>query len=311
MQVDVRSLVEADLPAARNCNRTAFSTFYGLPEPSAFRPGADVIGPRWRAWPEGAVAVDVDGDLAAVGLMMHWGSVCILGPLTVMPEYWSTGLARRVMAALIAVVEREEFTFTGLFTHPQSPTHIRLYEDHGFVMQRITAVMSKTPEAPAAPADFEVFSKVADREGMLNEMRALTHRIEPGLDLRREVGAVAEGGLGETLLLRDDDGLAGFAVCHHGPGSEASEGQLLVKFAAAASGAKAPTRFSALLTAVETYAAERKFAKIFAGTNAGRSEAYRIMQEANFRTEMNGIAMIRSAVEGYNHPEKFVIDDWR
>jgi len=81
--------------------------------------------------------------------------------------------------------------------------------------------------------------------------------------------------------------------------------------AAAASGAKAPARFSALFSAVENYAAEGKFAKMFAGTNAGRSEAYRIMQEAGFRTEMNGIAMMRPAVEGYNHPEKFVIDDWR
>ncbi len=311
MKVEVRPLAEADLPAGRICNRAAFAAFYGMPDASAFRPGADVIGPRWRAWPEGAVAVDVDGALAALGLMMHWGSVCILGPLTVLPKYWNTGLARRIMAALIEVIEREKFAFTGLYTHPQSPTHIRLYEDHGFVMQRITAVMAKAPKATDAPAGLAFFSEAADPKGELDAMQALTHRIEPGLDLRREVRAVAAGGLGETLMLRDDHGLAGFAVCHHGPDSEASEGQMLVKFAGAASGAQAPDRFARLLAAIENHAGQRKLAKVIAGTNAGRSEAYRIMKEAGYRTTMNGIAMMRPAIEGYNHPEKFVIDDWR
>ena len=311
MKVEVRPLVEADLPAGRICNRAAFAAFYNMPDPSAFRRGADVIGPRWRAWPKGSVAVDVDGDLAALGLMMHWGSACILGPLTVLPKYWSTGLARRIMAALTEVIDREEFAFAGLFTHPQSPTHIRLYEDFGFVMQRITAVMAKAPKAKKTPAGLALFSKAADPESELDAMQALTHKIEPGLDLRREVRAVAQGGLGDTLILYDDRGLAGFAVCHLGPGSEASEGQMLVKFAGAAPGAQAPDRFARLLAAIESHACKRKLAKVIAGTNAGRSAAYRIMQDAGYITEMNGIAMMRPAVDGYNHPEKFVIDDWR
>ncbi|MCZ6858848.1 MAG: GNAT family N-acetyltransferase [Alphaproteobacteria bacterium] len=311
MKVETRPLTEADLPAARICNRTAFSTFYGMPDPSAFRRGADVIGPRWRVWPEGAMAVDVDGSLAAVGLMMHWGSVCILGPLTVLPKYWNTGLARRIMTALVEVIEHEDFAFTGLFTHPQSPTHIRLYEDYGFVMQRIIAVMAKPPMAEKAPVGLALFSEAADPEGELDSMQALTHGIEPGLDLRREVRSIAAGGLGETLILRDDRGLAGFAVCHHGPDSEASEGQMLVKFAGAASGAQAPDRFARLLAAIESHAEQRNLAKVIVGTNVGRSETYRIMQDAGYITEMNGIAMMRPAAEGYNRPEKFAIDDWR
>jgi hypothetical protein len=178
-------------------------------------------------------------------------------------------------------------------------------------MQRITAVMAKAPKATDAPAGLALFSEAADPEAELAAMQALTHRIEPGLDLRREVRGVAQGGLGETLMLHDDRGLAGFAVCHHGPGSEASEGQMLVKFAGAAPGADAPDRFAHLLAAIESHARKRKVAKVIAGTNAGRSAAYRIMQQAGFVTEMNGIAMMRPAVDGYNHPEKLVIDDWR
>ena len=311
MKVEVRALVEADLAAARICNRAAFSAFLGIPDPNAFRPGADVVGPRWRAWPEGAVALDVDGELAAAGLMMDWGSVCILGPVMVAPEYWNQGFARRMMAALVERVGGRDFALTGLFTHPQSPTHIRLYEKFDFVMQRITAIMEKIPDERDAPAGLAFYSEVEDKAGALESMRALTHEIQPGLDLRREVDSVAEGTLGDTLMLHDKRGLAGFAVCHRGTGSEASEAQLLVKFAVAASGANAPLSFMRLLSAIESYAGRRGLGKVIAGTNTGRSQAYRIMQEAGYRTVTNGVAMMRPASEGYNRPEIFVIDDWR
>ncbi|MHA1536996.1 MAG: GNAT family N-acetyltransferase [Alphaproteobacteria bacterium] len=311
MKIEVRALLEADLAAARICNRAAFSAFLGLPDPASFRPGADVIGPRWRAWPQGAAAIDVDGELAAAGLMMQWGSVCILGPVMVAPDHWGSGLARRIMTALIATIEEQDFAFTGLFTHPQSPTHIRLYEQFGFVMQRITAIMEKIPDKRDAPAGLTLYSEAEDRAGALAAMRALTHGIEPGLDLRREVDSVAEGALGDTLMLHDKRGLAGFAVCHHGTGSEASEAQMLVKFAVAACGANAPVTFMRLLAAIESYAGRRALGKVIAGTSTGRLQAYRILQEAGYRTVTNGVAMMRPASEGYNRPDIFVIDDWR
>lgn len=311
MGIVVRPLAAADLPAAARINRAAFSKFFGIPDPAKFRVGADVIGPRWRLWPEAGVALDLDGKLAAAGLMIRWGSIAILGPVVVAPEHWSKGLARTLMPALVEQAARGEFAFTGLVTHPQSPKHVRLYESFGFRMQRITAVMAK-PAAPV-PTAARLFSRLpeAERTQVLAAMRELTDGLFPGLDVTAEAADLAAHGLGETLLIERGGRLDALALCHFGPGSEASEGQLYVKFAAARGGKNAHRRFQRLLAACEAHAALRGAAQIVAGTNTGRAEAYEIMQRAGFRTVMNAVAMTRPATDGYNRPEIFAIDDWR
>lgn len=311
MGIVVRPLAAADLPAAARINRAAFSKFFGIPDPAKFRVGADVIGPRWRLWPEAGLALELDGRLAAAGLMIRWGSVAILGPVVVAPEHWSKGLARALLPELIAQAGRGEFAFTGLVTHPQSPKHVRLYESFGFRMQRITAVMAKA--VVPVPAAARLFSRLADAERpqLLAAMRELTDGIFPGLDVTAEAADLAAHALGDTLLLESGGRLDALALCHFGAGSEASEGQLYVKFAAARGGKNAHRRFRRLLAACEAYAALRGAAQVVAGTNTGRAEAYEIMQRACFRTAMNVVAMTRPATDGYNRPEIFAIDDWR
>lgn len=311
MGIVVRPLAAADLPAAARINRAAFSKFFGIPDPAKFRVGADVIGPRWRLWPEAGLALELDGRLAAAGLMIRWGSVAILGPVVVAPEHWSKGLARALLPELIAQAGRGEFAFTGLVTHPQSPKHVRLYESFGFRMQRITAVMAKA--VVPVPAAARLFSRLpdAERPQLLAAMRELTDGIFPGLDVTAEAADLASHALGDTLLLESGGRLDALALCHFGPGSEASEGQLYVKFAAARGGKNAHRRFRRLLAACEAYAALRGAAQVVAGTNTGRAEAYEIMQRAGFRTAMNVVAMTRPATDGYNRPEIFAIDDWR
>lgn len=311
MDMVVRPLAAADLPAASRINRAAFSQFFGIPDPAKFRVGADVIGPRWRLWPEAGLALDIDGTLAAVGLMVRWGSVAILGPVTVAPEHWSKGLARALMPKLIEQAGRGDFAFTGLVTHPQSPKHVRLYESFGFRMQRITAVMAKPVSAtPAAARQFSLLPE-AERAQYSAAMRELTDGVFPGLDVSAETDDLAAHGLGETLLLESGGRLDAMALCHFGPGSEASEGQVYVKFAASRGGKNAQPRFRRLLAACEAFAALRGASQLIAGTNTGRAEAYELMQRAGFRTLMNTVAMTRPGTDGYNRPEIFAIDDWR
>lgn len=312
MTVEVRPLAEADFEPARRVHRAAFGTFFGLPDPQAFRPGADAIGLRWRTWPEGGFVATEDGAIVGSGLLMNWGSVCILGPLTVAPELWSRGVARRLMDAMIGVADRDGFAFTGLFTFPQSPTHIRLYEDYGFRMQRITAIMSKAVVAHLPPEGMRLVSGPGDDvDGAVADAAAVTETVFPGLDVGREIREVARGGFGDTIILTEDGAPAGVAICHHGRNSEASEGQSLVKFAAARSGPGADTRFERLLAALEGLASSRGAERLIAGTNTGRSGAYAAMQAAGFRADMNGVAMMRPATDGYNGPDAFAIDDWR
>ena len=311
MSVTVRPMTEADLPACRDINRAAFSKFLGLPGPAAFRPGADVLGPRWRQWPESGFVAELDGAPAGGAVLLRRGTVCIVGPVMVHPDHQGRGIARALMDALVPLFEAGKFGFVGLWTHVHSPLHVRLYEQYGFVMQKITSIMSKTPAAGDAGGLRFSQLEAAGQTRALAGARAVAETVYPGFDLSGEIHSTCDETLGETLFLEGGGRIAGFACCHHGEGSEATRDQMLVKFAVVAAGRDAAENFRRLLTLCDAYAHELGAERLIAGTNTGRAGAYRLMQQHGLRTDANGIAMMRPATDGYNRPDVFAIDDWR
>jgi hypothetical protein len=65
------------------------------------------------------------------------------------------------------------------------------------------------------------------------------------------------------------------------------------------------------LTRAKALAATQGVARLIAGVNMGRREAYRQMIRRGFRTDLQGVAMQRGNEAGYNRPGVFLIDDWR
>src|SRR5262249_62180113 len=128
----------------------------------------------------------------------------------------------------------------------------------------------------------------------LNACAELTGEIYEGLNVDREIRAVAEQKLGATVLVWDDSRLAGFAVCHCGAGSEAGSGALYIKFGAARPGLAAERNFNCLLEACEAFAASKGLEKLVAGVNTSRIAAYRQMLAHGFKTFIQGVAMQRS-----------------
>ena len=202
---------------------------------------------------------------------------------------------------------------SGLFTFATSPKHLGLYQEHGFWPGFLTVVAAKATE-PAARGPFMLVSREPEsRSGVvLDELRGLTDRVFPGLDLEREVLAVSAQRLGDTILLRRDDVLEGMAVCHCGAGSEAGSDACYVKFAAVDPGEGAPERFERLLDACEAFAAESGLRRLVAGVNTGRLDAYRRLLARGFRTERIGVSMrLRPEEPFFDTPAHHVIDDLR
>jgi GNAT superfamily N-acetyltransferase len=314
----VRQLAEDDLADADRINRIAFGTFFGLETPSAFRGDGEVIAGRFAANPDGAFAADIDGTLVACGFVMDWGSVGLLGPLTVDVDVWGRGIGRAMLDAMTRYMDSRNFVLQGLFTHPQSPTHIRLYEAYGFRMQRISAVMERAVDvAPAMPPTARFYSELTekDRQAVLAECRRIADGTFAGLDLTREILSIEANGFGDTIVLGAEHALTGFACCHQGAGSEAGSAQTLVKFVAVDPGSDARAEFEKLMAACESFAALRGTKRLVAGTNTGRAACYEALLDLGFRSWMNGIAMLKPAVgagvDGYNVPGVFAVDDWR
>jgi hypothetical protein len=65
------------------------------------------------------------------------------------------------------------------------------------------------------------------------------------------------------------------------------------------------------LASCEGLARAKGVARLVAGCNTAREEAYRLMKARGFRAEIIGVAMHRPGQTGYNRPGIFALDDWR
>src|SRR5271156_3866529 len=269
----VGPLREQDLPEAERIFRIAFGTFMGVPEPEHFWSDRDYVYSRWRAPHCAAFSATLDGNLVGSNFATRWGSVGFFGPITVRPDFQERGIAQALLAKTIEQFDAWGSRHVGLFTFAQSAKHVALYQKYGFYARFLTAIM----EAPATrqkAAGWSRFSALgkAQQEEALRACREAAESVCPGLDLAGEIRATAAQKLGDTVLLEGLGGIAGFAVCHYGPRSEAGAETCYVKFGIVRAGPSAAADFSRLLDACEALAVAAGMPTLLAGGNIVRQE---------------------------------------
>lgn len=310
--VSIRPLQEGDLDAADRVMRVAFGTYLGAPDPIMVFGDAEYVRPRFAAEPRWAFAAELDGELVGSNFATRWGSFGFFGPVTVRADLWDRGIARRLMEPILDLFEQWQVRQAGLFTFPQSPKHIGLYQKFGFWPQHLTPLMEKHVAPPSGVHEHSTYSTVSEgeRSAILSACRELTDSIFEGLDLEHEIRATDAQALGETVLLQEGSALCGFAVCHLGAG-EAGSGACFIKFGAVRPGQEAGDRFERLLNECEALAAVRGLERIVVGVNAARHDAYRRLLARGYRTWLEGVIMQRPNEPGYCRPDVYVIDDLR
>jgi predicted N-acetyltransferase YhbS len=302
-----------DIDAADAVLRLAFGTIRGVPDPSTTFGDRDLVRTRYRAAPEHAWVAESGGDVVGSVFAARWGAFGFLGPLTVHPELWDRGVGSRLVQPVLDVFGEWGVRQAGLFTFSDSPKHLGLYQKHGFWPGSLTVIATKAVSSPA-PSSYGLFSDAAgrDRDVVLDEARRLTDEVSAGLDLEAEIVAVDALGLGDTILLRGEEGLDGVAVCHVGGGTEAGSDTCYVKFAAARPGEGAPGRFEELLGACEAFTTASGSSRIVAGVDTGRLDAYRRLLARGFRAEQIGLSMwLRPEERRLDRADDYVIDDRR
>jgi GNAT superfamily N-acetyltransferase len=308
MDIEVRPLVETDLGGADQIFRDAFGTFLG----ADMFGDTDLLRSRFRAPHTAALAAFVDGELVGSNLVTRWGSVAYFGPLSVVPKLWDAGIGTRLVAATTEVLAGWGVTHQGLFTFAQSAKHHRLYQKFGFWPRFLTAIMSRPVSGAEPPLGWRLSAAgPADRELLVDGCAVVTDAILPDLEVRGEIAAVLDQGLGDVVLTGEPDMPRAFAVCHTGGGSEAGSGIAYLKFAAVRPGPGAAEAFAVLLDACQGYAAEVGAERLALGVNTARHDAYRHLLGAGFRTDTPGVTMHRPNAPGYDREDVYLLDDWR
>ena len=314
MSLVIRPLAEPDLPQTWHIARTAFGNFFGAPDREKFWTDLDLHYGRFRAAHVEAFVAEEDGTIVGSNFATRWGSVGFFGPLSTRIDLQNRGIGQSLAAAVCEVFARWQVSHAGLFTFAESAKHVHLYGKFGFHPRFLTALMTTPAQSGGLPVAASRYSVLpaAERAAAEAAARELCDELYEGLDLGGEIRAVAAQGLGDTLLLRDGTSrLAGFAVCHWGPASEAGAGCLYVKFGAARPGPGAEIRFGALLDAAAALADVAGMATVLAGVNLARAEAYGQMKARGFRTVFQGVAMHRNNESGYSRLGLHILDDWR
>jgi N-acetylglutamate synthase-like GNAT family acetyltransferase len=304
----IRPLQDGDLDAADRVMRIAFGTFLGAPDPMMVFGDLDYVRSRFAAEPSWAFAAELDGEVVGSNFATRWGSFGFFGPVTVRVDLWDRGIAGRLMEPIMDLFDQWQVRQAGLFTFPQSPKHIGLYQKFGFWPQYLTPLMER-PVTPTGESEYSTYSD-GDESAVLSACRNVTDAIFEGLDVGHEIRATAAQALGDTVLLHDDSELVGFAVCHCGAG-EAGSGACYVKFAAVRPGPESGDRFERLLDACESLADERGLQRMVAGVNVARHDAYRRLLARGYRVWLEGVIMQRPNEPGYCRPDVYVIDDLR
>ena len=313
MDILVRPLRESDLVQADYIFRLAFGTFNGMENPLEFSGDAGIIRSRWLADPTAAFGAEASGELIGSCLTTCWGSVGFFGPLTVHPDFSGRGVAQELMKPTLALLKNWGCCHTGLYTYSASPKHLILYQKFGLWPRFLTANMSKDVRPAQPPERVSYYSQTpaSQRPSLVQACTEITNAIYTGLDVRREILALADQQLGETILVWDEHGLEGFAVLHCGAGSEAGSGACYIKFGAACPGPQAVQHFGRLLEACEAYAASQGVLRLLAGVSLGRRPAYEHLRARGFKIDSVGVCMHQPNETGYHHPDAFVMDDWR
>lgn len=311
--VTVRPLLETDLAAADRVMRLAFGTFFGSPDPAETFGDVRFLQHRWKADPSAAFVAEANQEVVGSNIAVNWGSVGFLGPLTVRPDYWDSGVGSQLMEPVMACFDRWHTRHVGLFTFAQSPKHIGLYQKFGFYPRFLTAIMNKGVGQITCDFDWTRYSETLpdERAPVLKAVCQLTDALYEGLDVTSEMESVTSLGVGDTVLVWEDGQLAGLAICHTGAGTEAGSDTCYVKFGAARPGARVARDFGQLLCACEALASTQKLSRLMAGMNLARQAAYQIMMDHGFRIGFTGVAMEKPNTADYNRQDAYVIDDWR
>jgi hypothetical protein len=150
--------------------------------------------------PLAAYGAEVDnGKLIGSNFTANWGSVGFFGPLTIHPDYWSQGIAKRLLEPTMQLFSKWNTKHAGLFTFAQSPKHIHFYQKFDFWPRFLTAIMSKEVTRSGQEASNLKWSRYSeevserthkDEKHLLEECGKLTNAVYTGLNLETEILSV-------------------------------------------------------------------------------------------------------------------------
>jgi N-acetylglutamate synthase-like GNAT family acetyltransferase len=324
--IKIRRVRKGDLAKVREVIEQAFGDLFERQMGSRPRQvfgGAQYVHHRWLMEPWGCfVAEEGEGKLVGAALAVMWGSLGLVGPVAVLPNYQNQRIGQQLLVACDGFFEENHSTLQGLATYPHSPRHLMFYQKLGYRPRHLVAITARALDrreaAPASKAARPAVSVVrfstleeTRKKAALAKLRRVTSAILRGMDVAKEIEIVDGLALGDTLILEKGRDVVGFAL-YHVPGvSEAPHGAVYVKFLAIDPAQRRPEHFQVLLGAVEEVALGLQVQRVVAPVSTAHWAAYQGLLDRGYRIDFTMIRMKRGKQIPEEDPADLVLDDWR
>jgi len=240
---------------------------------------------------------DVDGQMVAFNMVHRSGTEGWMGPLAVRPDRQGEGIGSAMVRTGIEWLRGHGATTIGLETMPRTVDNIGFYSRIGLVPSHMTVTLiHDVPRRAAGTAEMLSASGNAF-EQRVEECRALTDRILPGVDFSREIALTHELGIGDTTLCRDGRSLSGFALWHSTPLAAGRPKDELRVLKVVASN---PTSFERLLQALQLSAVAERVSRIAIRCQTEFTNPYLRLIDLGYRVHWTDLRML---LQGY--PQRF------
>ncbi len=327
--IKIRRVRKGDLSKVRDVLEQAFSDFFERQlgtRPRQVFGGAQYVHHRWLMEPWGCfVAEEGDGKIVGAAVAVMWGTLGLVGPVAVLPNYQNQGIGQQLLTACQGFFDENKAMVQGVATYPASPKHLLFYQKFGYRPRGLVMVMARALERrdpggaatgprPAKPAlALRRYSTLeeAKKKAAILKLRRITNSVSRGLDVGKEVEIVDGLALGDTLLLEKGRDVIGFAIFHTPGMSEAPQGSLYVKFLAIDARQKKPEHLAALLSALEDLAAELQLPRVLAPAYTYYWSAYQALMDRGYHIDFSMVRMKRGKTVDDEDPTALVLDDWR
>ena len=231
-----------DIPALNTVFSDAFSERYRKDGLVGVR--VPFLNPLiWRYAVEGAASGAVlwrtdRGTVAAFNIAHRSGVEGWMGPLAVMPELQARGVGRTIVEFGVDHLRTLGCDVIGLETMPRTMDNIGFYSQIGFVPGPLTITVTLDAATSDSPVTLLSRLPVLDRDDVIADCADLTRALRSGYDFTREIRITEALSIGDTVVIRRQDRVTAFAICHSAPlveGRTRDEVRVL-KFVAASDG---------------------------------------------------------------------------
>jgi GNAT superfamily N-acetyltransferase len=250
---------------------------------------------------------DVDGQMVAFNMVHRSGTEGWMGPLAVRPDRQGEGIGSAMVRTGIEWLRGQGASTIGLETMPRTVDNIGFYSRIGLVPGHLTVTLVHDVPRRAVGTAEMLSSAEHAFEQRLEECRALTNRILPGVDFTRELALTRELGIGDTTLCRDGQILSGFALWHSTPlAAGRPKDELRVLKVVASS----PVTFDRLVQALQLSAVNERVSRIAIRCQTEFTQPYLRLIELGYRVHWTDLRMLLQGYPQRLPKQGIVMSNW-